>query len=137
MVEFFKSTRFFMKPTSIVCKAVRVKTPVKAPALYEFPALSSISSDELVNSNFGKDSYWIHKSKFGHWPVYKKVQNTKITTEVKRIQGDVNRFKKDLLATLPHIQPQHVVVNRTAGYANIKGDVVQEVMKVLDENHNV
>ena len=84
-----------MKPTSIVFKAVRVKTPVKAPAPYEFPALSSISSDELVNSNFGKNSYWIH------------------------------------------IQPQHIVVNRTAGYANIKGDVVQEVMKVLDENHNV
>lgn len=126
-----------MKPTSVILKSVRVKTPVVAAPLYEFPKISSITSDELVNNNFGINTYFIHKTKFGHWPVYKKVQNTKITTEVKRVQGDVRQFKEDLLSTLPHIQPHNITVNKVAGYVNIKGDVVQEVMRVLDANHTI
>lgn len=124
-----------MKPTSALLKAVRVKSPVSGVTRYDFPALSSISSDELVNSNFGKGTYFVHKTQFGHWPVYKKVQNTKITTEIKRIQGDVHQFKADLLSAMSGFPAKNITVNSVAGYVNVKGDRVQQVMQILDEKH--
>lgn len=122
-----------MKVSSTLLKAVRVPKISPEVLPYQFPALSSISARDLPNNGFGVNNYYIGKSKFGHWPVYKKVQNTKTTTEIKRIQGDVNQFKRDLLACVPALEAKHVTVNLTAGYVNVKGDVVDQIKAVLEE----
>lgn len=121
-----------MRPSRIVFRSVRVATPKPAAELYQIPPLSSISVQDLPNNGFGEKNYYIAKTKFGYWPVYKKVQNTKITTEIKRIKGDLDQFKSDLLKQLPHIQAKNVVVNKHAGYVNVKGDVVEEINEVFN-----
>lgn len=121
-----------MRPTLLLLKSVRVATPQAPLALYEFPALLAIKVSELVNNGFGVNNYHIKKTKYGHWPVYKKVQNTKITTEIKRLSGDLAQFKRDLIKAIG-VPKEHVVVNHTAGYVNVKGDVVRQVTRAFDE----
>lgn len=121
-----------MRTSRIALRSVRVATPKSAAELYQFPALSSISAQDLPNNGFGENNYYIAKTKFGYWPVYKKVQNTKITTEIKRIKGDLDQFKADLLKQLPRLQANNVVVNKHAGYVNVKGDVVEEINEVFN-----
>lgn len=121
-----------MRASRIAFKSVRVSAVEPGIKLYQIPPLSSISVQDLPNNGFGEKNYHIAKTKFGYWPVYKKVQNTKITTEIKRIKGDLDQFKVDLLKQLPQIQAKNVVVNKHAGYVNVRGDVVDEVNEVLN-----
>lgn len=127
-----------MRPSSLL-RSFKPSLPVShaasTDAVFQIPALSSISVNDLPNNGFGEGNYYLTKTKFGHWPVYKKVQNTKITTEIKRVQGDIFQFKQDLIK-LANINPQLITVNKTAGYVNIKGDVVDHMKNVFDEKLN-
>ncbi|KAK6459302.1 60S ribosomal protein [Scheffersomyces xylosifermentans] len=119
-----------MRASLVSLKSVRISVPQAVIKPYEIPALSSISHNELPNNGFGNKNYFIQKTQYKHWPVYLKVQNTKLTTEIKRIKGDVSQFKKDLLALNPTLQ---ITVNNTAGYVNIKGNVVDEIKEYFDK----
>lgn len=123
-----------MKASIISFKSVRIPIPKPTVKPYEVPPLSSISVEQLPNNGFGLKNYHISKTKFGEWPVYKKIQNTKVTTEVKRIKGDLDQFKKDLTNACSFINAQNVTINKKAGYLNIKGDVVEKVKRSLDES---
>lgn len=120
-----------MKGSLVSLKAVRIALPKKTITPYEIAPLSSISYLDLPNNGFGIKNYSLNKSKNGHWPVYLKVQNTKITTEIKRIKGDLKQFKRDLTALNPKFE---ITINEIAGYANVKGDVVNEIKELLDQN---
>lgn len=100
---------------------------------FAFPALNTIQVSELPNNGFGEKNYYIPKTKFGHWPVYLKVQNTKITTEIKRLQGDLNQFKLDILSAVPGLDQSHITVNQHAGYVNIRGDLVNLIKNIFNE----
>lgn len=123
-----------MKP-SLLRLAIKAKLPSQAAPYFEIPSLASITSKDLVNDSFGKGNYYFTKSKFGHWPVYKKVQNTKISTEIKRIQGDVLQFKQDLIKAA-NLNQRDVTANQTAGYVNVKGDKVESIKAVFDKYFN-
>lgn len=123
-----------MKPSRIAFKSVRPPLPKATFNLYQFPPLASIKAEDLPNNGFGVNNYSICKSKYGHWPVYKKIQNTKISTEIKRIKGDIDQFKIDLLQAHPQLKPENITVNKTAGYVNIKGDVVDEIKQIFADN---
>ncbi|ODV69825.1 hypothetical protein HYPBUDRAFT_159649 [Hyphopichia burtonii NRRL Y-1933] len=124
-----------MRPT-IALGYLRVSIPKKPLTPYAFPSLSSISISDLPNNGFGKNNYNIKKTKYGHWPVYRVVQNTRVLTEIKRVEGDVEEFKNDLLAKLPHIQDKYVTVNKKAGQLKIKGDFIDSIKEVFDVNIN-
>ncbi|KAI5959335.1 IMG2 [Candida theae] len=117
-----------MRPTPTAL-ALRVKLPKPELPRYVFQDLSSVSYRDLPNNGFGINNYYITKTKFHHWPVYKKIQNTKITTEIKRIQGDLHKLKQDLLDAYPHFE---INMNQSAGILNIKGDVTKEVNELFD-----
>lgn len=123
-----------MKPSRISLKSVRPPLPKATVKPYEFPALASIQAVDLPNNGFGINNYSISKTKYGHWPVYKKVQNTKVTTEIKRIKGDIEQFKNDLLQAHPLLKPENIMVNKVAGYVNVKGDVVEDIKQIFTEN---
>lgn len=123
-----------MRVSNIALKAIRISNPKAAVPIYQIPALSSISSKDLPNNGFGINNYHIKKTKYGHWPVYKKIQNTKVTTEIKRVQGDLDQFRFDLLKQIPQIKASNIVVNKVAGYINIKGDVVDLVNEAFSVN---
>lgn len=101
---------------------------------YAFPPLSSVNVADLPNNGFGQGNYHIPKTQFGHWPVYLKVQNTKRTTEIKRLQGDLNQFKTDLLAAVPGLEPTHITTNLHAGLVNIKGDLVEMLKGIFTDS---
>lgn len=119
-----------MRPNSILSK-IHIKTPKPELQLFQFPKLSEISYKELPNNGFGINNYYIPKTKFNHWPVYIKIQNTKITTEIKRVEGDLLKLRQDLLNFNPNYK---LTINSTAGIINIKGDVVEEIKSYLDKN---
>lgn len=123
-----------MKPSRISLKSVRPPLPKVTVKPYQFPPLASIKAVDLPNNGFGINNYSICKTKYGHWPVYKKVQNTKVTTEIKRIRGDIEQFKNDLLQAHPELKPENVMVNKVAGYVNVKGDVVEDIKQIFTEN---
>lgn len=125
-----------MKPSRITLKSIRPPLPTNLVKPYQFPPLSTIKAEELPNNGFGVNNYSISKTKYGHWPVYKKVQNTKVTTEIKRIEGDIDQFKMDLLNAYPGLKAENVTVNKTAGYVNVKGDLVDGVKQIFTENIN-
>ncbi|EMG45837.1 IMG2 54S ribosomal protein IMG2 [Candida maltosa Xu316] len=120
-----------MKPTSVV-SALRIRAPKAPLAVYEFPKLESISVQNLPNNGFGAKNYHIPKTNFNHWPVYLKTRSNRITTEIKRVQGDVLQLRDDLKKFFPE---SRVTVNTTAGIVNIKGNVVVEVKNIF--NHHM
>ncbi|CAK7892886.1 54S ribosomal protein Img2p, mitochondrial [[Candida] anglica] len=124
-----------MTPARSSLKKLYIESIPRNITPYQFPALASIGRPavELPNETFGKQNYYISKTKFGHWPVYLKIQNTKITTEIKKLQGDVHQFKADLLKAIPGLDEGHVTVNSHAGYVNVKGDLVQLIKQVFNE----
>lgn len=124
-----------MKPCLLLLKSVRVPTPVAIKLPFQPPALSSISVAELPNNTFEQNNlYYIKKTAYGHWPVYKKIQNTRISTEIKRVQGDVSVFAEELLSLLQNdaIKKDHVRVNTKTGEVNIKGDYTEQIKSILD-----
>lgn len=124
-----------MKSSLRLLKSVRIPTPVAVKAPYMPPSLSSVTASELPNNAFEQNNlYSIKKTSYGHWPVYKKVQNTRISTEVKRVQGDVRVFAAELLDLLQNntIQKHHVKVNTKTGEVNIKGDFTEEIKQLFD-----
>lgn len=118
-----------MRPT-LSLLALRVKLPKPELERYAFQDLNSISHRDLPNNGFGIKNYYITKTKFHHWPVYKKIQNTKITTEIKRVQGDLYQLKQDLLQAYPQFE---ISVNQSAGIVNIKGDATKEVIDLFEK----
>ncbi|EGW35672.1 uncharacterized protein SPAPADRAFT_131660 [Spathaspora passalidarum NRRL Y-27907] len=122
-----------MRPT-LFARASHFPFPKAVVPRYTIPSLESIPHTALVNNGFGEGSYFIKKTKFNHWPVYKKITNqSKITTEIKRIEGDIELFRRDLLKLNPDLK---ITVNKTAGYVNIKGDVVEEIKEYFNEGLN-
>lgn len=118
-----------MKPSITFLRTItKIPTHIKP---YEIPSLSSVTHTDLPNNGFGVKNYYIAKSKQDYWPVYLKIQNTKVTTEIKRIQGDVMQFKEDLLAFNKNFI---IKANPTVGYINIKGDVVEKVKAYFDKH---
>ena len=120
-----------MRGSCTLLKSPRLHLPPKEIKMFEFPPLLSISAEELPNNGFGIKNYFIERTKYGHWPVYKKIQNTKTTTEIKRIKGDIDQFKRDLMRVYPVLSQEKVTINRTAGYVNIKGDYVDEIKSIF------
>lgn len=123
-----------MRPSTSLLRTVKPKLPQEPVKLFQIPELNSINVEELPNNGFGQGNYSLTKTKFGHWPVYKKVQNTKVTTEIKRIKGDIVQFKNDLLQAYPELDKKQVSINQLAGYVNIKGDRV-DIIKQIFEQH--
>lgn len=110
--------------------------PVAAKQVYSAPPLSAVTPEELPNNTFEtQGQYSINKSTYGHWPVYKKVQNTKISTEIKRVQGNVRLFAQELTRFINNgnVLPRNIRVNTLTGEVNIKGDHVAAICRVLDE----
>lgn len=124
-----------MKSTARLLKSVRVPSPAPVQAIYQAPLLSSISASQLPNNAFENEKlYHIKRTAYGHWPVYKKIQNTKISTEIKRVEGDVSRFAQELLGLFDHhIADSNVKVNTITGEVNIKGDHVEQVKEILEK----
>ncbi|KAI5955352.1 IMG2 [Candida jiufengensis] len=118
-----------MKPTNTLL-ALRVKVPQPELTKYTFQDITSISSKDLPNNGFGLKNYYIPKTKFNHFPIYKKIQNTKITTEIKRIQGDIHQLKQDLCEKFPNLK---ITMNQSAGIINIKGDLTRELTKLFNK----
>lgn len=125
-----------MKSTARLLKSVRIPTKAPAQAIYQAPSLSSISASELPNNAFENNNlYFLKKTAYGHWPVYKKIQNTRISTEIKRVEGDVSRFAQELLGLLgKNISTNNIRVNTITGEVNIKGDHVEEIKEVLEKH---
>lgn len=125
-----------MKSSLRLLKSVRVPTPKAAEPVYKAPLLAEISASELPNNAFeNENKFYIKKTAYGHWPVYKKVQNTKISTEIKRVEGDVSRFASELLALLgKNILLRNVKVNTITGEVNIKGDHTEDIKAVLEKH---
>lgn len=124
-----------MKSSLRLLKSVRIPTPVAVNIPYMPPTLASVTLSQLPNNEFErKHLYSIKKTAYGHWPVYKKVQNTRISTEIKRVQGDVSVFAEELLELLQakNIQKSHVKVNAQTGEVNIKGDHSEEIKSLFD-----
>lgn len=114
---------------------LRFKMPVEPVPVYAAPALSSISAAELPNNKFDHEKlYFIKKTAFGHWPVYKKIQNTRISTEIKRVEGNVALFAEELVKHLNNgnILDRNIKVNTVTGEVNIKGDYVAQVKSILE-----
>ncbi|CUM67236.1 uncharacterized protein PRCAT00004929001 [Priceomyces carsonii] len=120
-----------MKPSLAIFKSVKIRTAKPDVGLLVIPSLSSVRYDQLPNNGFGFKNYSISKSKFGHWPVYLKIQNTKISTEIKHVRGDIKQFRNDLLKVNPNL---HITINEKIGYANIKGDHVQYMKGIFQEH---
>lgn len=124
-----------MKSSLRLLKAVRIPTPAVVTPPYAPPSLASVAASELPNNTFEQNNlYSIKKTAYGHWPVYKKVQNTRISTEIKRVQGDVRVFAAELLDLLQNnsIPKDHVKVNTKTGEVNIKGDFTDEIKQLFD-----
>ncbi|SGZ55702.1 CIC11C00000004305 [Sungouiella intermedia] len=118
-----------MKSTARLLKSARI--PKIAPA----PSLASISPSELPNNAFENNNlYNIRKTAYGHWPVYKKIQNTRISTEIKRVEGDVSRFAQELLSLIGNVKLNNLKVNTITGEVNIKGDHVEKIKEVLEKH---
>lgn len=125
-----------MKQTTRLLKGLAISMPKAEMPIYTPPALSSVSANQLLNNTFeSQQLYAINKTKFGHWPVYKKVQNTKISTEIKRVDGNVQLFASQLTKLLNkgNILPRNVKVNTNTGEVNIKGDYVADVKALFDK----
>lgn len=126
-----------MRATASLLKAVRVKVPVSQLPPFIPPALSTVSASELPNNAFETERlYKVKKTAFGHWPVYKKVQNTRISTEIKRVEGNARLFSQELLAELKlnNLRKGDLKVNEVTGEVNIKGDHVEEIKAALDRS---
>lgn len=127
-----------MKATSSLLKSIRVpRTGELLTFAYSAPVLSGISIHDLPNSSFEKlGQYYIKKTANGYWPVYKKIQNTKVTTEIKRIEGNVGLFAKELLTGLSKIDSKKNAVKtcNLTGQVTIKGDFSEEIKHYLNKS---
>lgn len=126
-----------MKQTTRLLKGLAISMPKAEMPIYSPASLSSVSANQLLNNTFESQKlYAINKTKFGHWPVYKKVQNTKITTEIKRVDGNVQLFASQLTKLLNNgnILPRNIKVNTNTGEVNIKGDYVADVKALFDKH---
>lgn len=125
-----------MRPNTTLLRGIRVQMPVVPKPIYQAPSLSSIAANQLPNNTFEKQNqYYITKSAIGSWPVYKKVQNTKTTTEIKRVKGNVMLFADELSRVLfnNNVPKKHVRVNTLTGEVNIKGDRSKDIRKILNK----
>lgn len=125
-----------MKQTTRLLKGLAISMPKAEMPIYTPPSMSSVSANQLLNNTFESQKlYAINKTKFGHWPVYKKIQNTKISTEIKRIDGNVQLFASQLSKLLNNgnILPRNIKVNTTTGEVNIKGDYVADIKSLFDK----
>lgn len=125
-----------MKPSTSLLKGLRVPIAKAVKPTYTPPALASVSASELPNNAFDANNlYHIKKTAFGHWPVYKKVQNTKVTTEIKRVEGNVSLLAEELTNFLfaGNVPKKAVKVNTITGEVNIKGDLVRKIKTIFDQ----
>lgn len=126
-----------MKQSTRLLKGLSISFPKKEVPVYVPLSLSAISANQLPNNTFDTQNlYAIKKTKFGHWPVYKKIQNTKISTEIKRVEGNVQLFASELTKFVQNgnILPRNLKVNTLTGEVNIKGDHVSEIKSILDRH---
>lgn len=132
----FEHSPISMRSSQFLLRAVRVIPPTsKNNVLYTAPILSNITIDDLPNGEFERSRrYHIKRTSNGCWPVYKKVQNTKVSTEVKRIDGDVNLFAEELTKKLKDFDSKKnaVKVIPVSGQVNTRGDFVEDIKAVLD-----
>lgn len=135
--KFFTPITHKMKQTSRLLKGLSISMPKAEMPIYKPLSLDSVSAQQLPNNTFDTQRlYAIKQTKFGHWPVYKKIQNTKITTEIKRVEGNVKLFADELSELMKNegILPQNVKVNTLTGEVNIKGDHVSSIKGLLDKH---
>lgn len=124
-----------MKSTARLLKSARIHKIAPVEKIYKAPSLTSISPSELPNNAFENNNlYNIRKTAYGHWPVYKKIQNTRISTEIKRVEGDVSRFAQELLSLIGNVKLNNLKVNTITGEVNIKGDHVEKIKEVLEKH---
>ncbi|SGZ55748.1 CIC11C00000001018 [Sungouiella intermedia] len=124
-----------MKSTTRLLKSARIPKIAHAEQIYKAPSLASISPSELPNNAFENNNlYHIKKTAYGHWPVYKKIQNTRISTEIKRVEGNVSRFAQELLGLIGNVKSNNLKVNTITGEVNIKGDHVEKIKEVLEKH---
>ncbi|QWU89208.1 hypothetical protein CA3LBN_003531 [Candidozyma haemuli] len=108
--------------------------------IYAAPLLSSLSVEDLPNSTYDKARlYSIRKTSNGYWPVYKRLQNTKVSTEVKRVDGNVHLFAKELVQHLDTTNPiqEKLKINSVTGLVSIKGDHTEKIVSFLEENYRL
>lgn len=126
-----------MRQTARLLKGLSIAMPKAEIPAYVPLSLTSVSASQLPNNTFETQQlYSIRKTKFGHWPVYKKIQNTKITTEVKRVEGNVKLFAEELckMVNRGNVLARNVKVNELTGEVNIKGDHVDEIKGIFDKH---
>lgn len=124
-----------MKQTSRLLKGLGISMPKAEHVIYKPLSLTSISPGQLPNNVFeSKNLYSIKKTKFGHWPVYKKVQNTRTSTEIKRIEGNIKLFVEEITKLIGNVPRKNLKMNLLTGEVNIKGDHVRKI-KALFEKH--
>lgn len=124
-----------MKSTARLLKSARIPKIAPVEKIYKAPSLASISPSELPNNAFENNNlYNIRKTAYGHWPVYKKIQNTRISTEIKRVEGDVSQFAQELLSLIGNVKLNNLKVNTITGEVNIKGDHVEKIKEVLEKH---
>ncbi|CDF91351.1 ZYBA0S11-00848g1_1 [Zygosaccharomyces bailii CLIB 213] len=100
-----------------------------------FPRIQDIQINELVgNNSFGEGKYFVQRSTTGNLPVYLDVKNGgSITTEVRKVEGDVVKLRDDLQEQLPHIPKKSWKCILQSNKIVIKGDVVKDLKRVLAE----
>lgn len=125
-----------MRSSVRLLKSVRIPLLKAAEHVYSAPSLLSVSAADLPNNAFENENlYYIKKTAYGHWPVYKKIQNTKVSTEIKRVEGDVSRFALDLRRVLGNaVLTKNIKVNTITGEVNIKGDHTDAIKEVLEKH---
>lgn len=120
-----------MRASAACFSKLRIRLPAPPPPMYKIPDLSQVLHASLPGNGFGRANYHISKSKFHHWPVYLTVRNTKITTEVRKIQGDAHQLKQDLLRLDPALK---ISVNPTTNSLVIKGNVGDAIRRFFNKH---
>lgn len=96
------------------------------------PSLASVAAEMLPNNAFERGRcYAVQRTRFGHWPVYRKVQNIRVSTEVKRVAGNVERFAEEI----KEVVAGKIRVNKATGEVNVGGDHVAALVKFLEQRY--
>ncbi|EDO14664.1 hypothetical protein Kpol_325p3 [Vanderwaltozyma polyspora DSM 70294] len=101
-----------------------------------FPTTKDISINDLVsNSNKNFRHYSVKRSINGNLPVYSEKINggSKIITEIRKINGNINQFKLELQEQLPNIPKDKWVIKQQSNKLIIYADVVDIVKNILSK----
>lgn len=74
--------------------------------------------------------YFVHRSSTNNLPVYLEKRTTLRRTRIRKVEGDANALRDDLIREL-NLQPELVTINGLTNHILIKGWVKENVDKLL------